>query len=55
MKNKSTKGLHKNFIYKADIGGRAHTMERTPSGTDYARLSTGQLVRITPKRHGKGK
>lgn len=49
------KELKPNFLYKTNIEGRVHTMERTMSGTDYCRLSTGQLVRMTPKRHGKGK
>lgn len=50
---KSTKeSLKGNFSFKALINGQKHTIERTAGGTDYVRLSTGQLVRISPKRKG---
>lgn len=51
MKNTSTKGIHKNQIFRAS--DFPLPIERTVSGTLYARKPTGELVRLQPKKGGK--
>ena len=51
MKNTSTKGIYKNTLYKAK--DFPYPIERTESGTLYARKPTGELVRLDKKKKEK--